>query len=82
VRAYSNGRIAFLLGLAAVLVAALTYFAGGFAVAPALCTIAIAASARRRSGWHRGRLVISVGALIAACALFVWALASYGRLPE
>jgi hypothetical protein len=70
-----NGRderiVAFVCGIAAVVLAVMMTFFGGFAIAPALATIPLAASARAGGGWYRGRAVASVAILAATLAWYI-----------
>jgi hypothetical protein len=67
----SGGRLAFAGGLTVVLLALLLTFAGGFAVAPALCLIMAAASVRLTGRLAAPRFTISVISLLATSAWYV-----------
>jgi hypothetical protein len=71
-----DGLVAFICGIAAVIMALMLPFLGGFVVAPVLALIPLAASVRDAGGWHRGRLVVASVIFVVSTAWYVLIIAN------
>ena len=74
--ANSRGRLAFVAGATASLLALALSYAGGYLVAPALALILVAASIRPAGGWYGVRLIVSALLVVLSWVVYGSALFS------
>jgi hypothetical protein len=81
-RGRDDGLVAFICGIAAVILALMLTFAGGFVVAPVLALIPLAASARDVGGWHRGRLIVASILFAVSTAWYVLVIVTFADFSD